>query len=140
MSTFVDTAMNPKDDNESILKELDELMSYIDEDPAEQQEMIDPSFFIGNIQKEPADEVPTLTSVAEENPKPTLADQNQEPKQPGLFSSRVEQIKQAQEAEAKIKKEAEEFEKILDALVAENLPKIEAQLREKIRAQLLSKK
>jgi hypothetical protein len=65
-------------------------------------------------------------------------------RQPGLFSNRVEEIKREQEEAARTapKDTAKEInlDKLVDALVAEYLPKIETELREKLRVLLESKK
>lgn len=139
----------PKTNEKStILRELDELMEYMDtNDAQETEELIDPAFFIGNMNDNTSD-VPTLTTIADE----LIPEQKKEetPKQPGLFSARVEHFKQRETTAEQFKEipdspEAEqpipqEFAEIADALVAENMPKIEAQLREKIMAYLQGKK
>ncbi len=139
----VSTEDNNKTSESSILKELDDLMGFIsdDTDAGKQEDLIDPSFFIGQFEENPEDRVPTLTSVAEE-----LA--REEPaapvRQPGLFSNRVEEIKREQEEAARTapKDTTKEInlDKLVDALVAEYLPKIETELREKLRVLLESKK
>lgn len=127
----------------SILRELDELVAYISGDAGAnlQEDLIDPAFFIGDIESAEA-EVPTLTSVAEElaNDDPTAQTQ----RQPGLFTNRVEEIKRTNEQRSQPDSEPDSsdinMDRLVDALVAEYLPKLEAGLREKIRAQLEAKK
>jgi len=120
-------------------------MTYItgDHDSSLQEDLIDPSFFIGNIEDSSEPEVPTLTSVAEELAKAEVSPQPS--RQPGLFSSRVEEIKRANEQLAPEPEEQSvmpeiDIDKLIDALVEEHLPKIEAELRKRIRAQLTTKK
>lgn len=139
----VSTEDNNKTSESSILKELDDLMGFIsdDTDAGKQEDLIDPSFFIGHFEENPEDRVPTLTSVAEE----LARDEPAAPaRQPGLFSNRVEEIKREQEEAARTapKDTAKEInlDKLVDALVAEYLPKIETELREKLRVLLESKK
>jgi|GEM_PF-4623052 len=145
-------SLSTKDSNQaqerSILKELDDLMGYISDnnDAGLQEDLIDPSFFIGNIEGTHEDIeniiVPTLTSVAEDLTRE--APENQAQRQPGLFSSRVDEIKRANEQvpEASLEHEYADLniDRLVDALVAEHLPKLEAELREKIRARLETKK
>jgi len=143
MSTEANKA-NAKNANEdsAILRELDELMTYIDDDAntngepnKEREELIDPAFFIGNMNENGPD-VPTLTTVADES---VAKQPRNEERQPGLFSSRVESIKQ-QDSSKTIDLSQDELALIVDNLVTEQLPKLEAQLREKITAYLQDKK
>lgn len=141
----VSTQKNNQNQDSSFLRELDELMTYItgDHDSSLQEDFIDPSFFIGNIEDSSEPEVPTLTSVAEELAKAEVSPQPS--RQPGLFSSRVEEIKRANEQLAPEPEEQSvmpeiDIDKLIDALVEEHLPKIEAELRKRIRAQLTTKK
>lgn len=127
----------------SILRELDDLVAYISEETEAnlQDDLIDPAFFIGDIESVEA-EVPTLTSVAEDLANNELDTKTQ--RQPGLFSNRVEEIKRTNEQNAASATEPDSsdinMDRLIDALVKEHLPKLEAELREKIRAQLEAKK
>ncbi|MFX4228767.1 MAG: hypothetical protein ACFHHU_13090 [Porticoccaceae bacterium] len=127
----------------SILRELDELVAYISGDAGAnlQEDLIDPAFFIGDIESAEA-EVPTLTSVAEELANDDLTAKTQ--RQPGLFTNRIEEIKRTNEQRTQPAPEPDpsdiNMDRLVDALVAEYLPKLEAELREKIRAQLKAKK
>lgn len=127
------------DENKALLKELDDLMSYMTDETGsnEEDDLIDPTFFIGKMQSS-ADEVPTLTSVAEEvNPE---EDRNEE-RQQGLFSARVAEIKEAQSGSSREDKlNNEDIEQIVNTIVAENLPKLENRLREEITARLKASK
>jgi hypothetical protein len=141
----VSTKKNSQPHESSVLRELDDLMTYIsdDNDAGLQEDLIDPSFFIGNIDDSDESEVPTLTFVAEDLAKPNAASQPQ--RQPGLFSNRVEELKRANEQlvpEPVEQADSPEIniDKLVDSLVEEHLPKIEAELRERIRAQLTTKK
>lgn len=158
----ISTETKPTDKASAIVRELDELMDYMDEETVKQdqskqndQELMDPSFFIGNI-TESGPDVPTLTTVANETPAEKPETQ-EPPRQPGLFSARVEQIKKQgtetpdrqsahlSEHSERLQQEAtqetltpteERLIAIADALVDEYLPQIEAQLRERILASL----
>lgn len=127
----------------SFLRELDELVAYISEETEanQQEDLIDPAFFIGDIESAEV-EVPTLTSVAEELANSELDAKTQ--RQPGLFSNRVEEIKRTNERSTASSTEPDSsdinMDRLIDALVKEHLPKLEAELREKIRAQLEAKK
>ena len=136
---------NNQTKDSSILRELDELMTYIsdDNDAGLQEDLIDPSFFVGNADEAAESEVPTLTSVADDLANISASPQPQ--RQPGLFSNRVEEIKRAHgQLETEPEEQAEtpeiNMDKLVDTLVEEHLPKIEAELRERIRALLLTKK
>ena len=131
ISTEADkTKTSQADENSAILRELDELMDYVNADSDQASEThIDPAFFIGDIHENEPD-VPTLTTVADGS----VAKRPIEEKRPGLFSARIERIKQkdlSEPAEA-LEVSQDELARMVDSLVAENLPGLEAQLREKI--------
>lgn len=152
------TEANKTNENSAILRELDELMEYMDtDDSQETEELIDPSFFIGTMDVgEEIPDVPTLTTVAKEAVAVTETKQQQDEaeaaRQPGLFSARVERLKQQEKAAAEPSNTVdaqqhpenqdlpEELAVMVDQLVAENMPKIEAQLRDKITAYLQGRK
>lgn len=154
---------NEGTETKAMLQELNELMDYIDADNnSDNEELIDPAFFIGNI-NESIPDVPTLTTVANEPVTKHSKVQSETSRQPGLFSARVERFKQntplesttpestsetaqadsnslATQSSGSTQPSEEDVNRIVDALLEEQLPKLEAQLRERILASIQNKK
>ena len=145
----------PSEVTKAVLRELHELIDYLEADD-KQDGLIASALVTGNLNKNTPD-VPTLTSVA-----PELADESkalQSPKQQGLFSSRMEHLKQqmdgidpipdppeiiidqARNAAAKDDPlSSEEISELVDSIVNEYMPEIEAQLRARATAYILKNK
>ena len=79
------------DTRENVLEELDKLLDYIDEDSSLPNFFEEQNTVLGTEQE---NTVPTLTTVAEENEVSSSSGVIDESQQPGLFSERLEKIKQ----------------------------------------------
>lgn len=151
------TKTNHTEGRTNILRELDELINYIDQDdqqPADEK-LVDPAFFIGTMDKandmsDNYPDVPTLTTVSD---KPVEQAPENGDRQPGLFSARVARIKQNQDAEPAIETEQlnsqepdaegnrepdekvseSDIEQMVESLVEESLPMLEALLRTRLK-------